>query len=130
MEEQSKGGLEAIVSKDTPVQKKPAHNRFLRIARQLPNYVITAVAGLGLAVSLYFAGMSTYKGIDEFLLIDENAVEAAKSSEEPSPYNGCIVYGMILGMCLMSGAAFGYATVASIKEAKEKMQEEKEKKGL
>lgn len=128
MEEQKQGGLEAVVSKEAAVQKKPSHKRFLSIARQLPNYFISVVAGAGLAVSLYFAGMSAYHAVDEFLSVDESNVAAAEASDEPSPYNGCAVYCMIFVMCAMGGASFGYAMVASIKEAKEKIQEEQEKR--
>jgi hypothetical protein len=128
MEEQDKGGLEAVVSKEIPVQKKQAHNRFLSIARQLPNYMIAAVAGIGLSVSLYFGAMSAYKAVDAFLAVETSHIEAAESSDGPSPYEGCIGYCLVLGMCLMSGAAFGYAAIASIKEAKEKMDEEKERR--
>ncbi|MDI6737790.1 MAG: hypothetical protein QME12_04720 [Nanoarchaeota archaeon] len=127
MEQENKGGLEAVVS-EKPMQKKSGLKKLLIIAEQLPFYMITAVSGIGLAVSLYFGGMSAYKAVDKFLAVNESQIAAAEASDEPSPYNECYVYAIIFGMCGISGTAFGYAAIASVKEAKEKIQEELEKK--
>ncbi|MDD4877498.1 MAG: hypothetical protein PHO02_00495 [Candidatus Nanoarchaeia archaeon] len=125
MEEQKQGGLESVVSKDEPMQKK--HKRLIAILGQLPTFMITAVAGVGLAVSLYFGGLTAYKTVDEFVSVEDGAVEAAEASEGPSPYNGCIIYCLIFGMCALSGTSFGYATIASVKEAKDAIEEEMKK---
>lgn len=126
MEEQNQGGLEAVVS-EKPVQKRQGMKKFLIYAGQLPKFIITGIAGIGLATSLYFGAISSYKAVEEFIAVEPNEVEAAKSSDEPSPYEGCICYCLILGMCALSGAAFGYATIASVKEAKENIEEEMKK---
>ncbi|HII15804.1 MAG TPA: hypothetical protein HA362_05845 [Nanoarchaeota archaeon] len=123
MEKEKPGGLENLLE----TVPRQSHGSFLSFLKPLPDYAISAVAGIGLAVALYVGGMSAYHAVDEFLSVDESMVAAAKASEEPSPYSGCEVYCMILGMCAIGAASFGYAMVASVKGANEKIEEERKK---
>lgn len=126
MEQEDKGGLEAIVS-EKPMQKKNGMKKFLIYAGQLPKFAITAIAGIGLATSLYFGALSAYKTVDKFLKVDDSMIQAAEVSDEPSPYSDSMSYGMVFVMCTIGGASFAYALVASVKEAKKNIEEEMKK---
>ena len=65
MEEQGKGGLEAIVS-EKPMQKKKPGSFW----KKLPYRFSAGICAIGVA-ALYLAGISGYKGVKEFIMVQK-----------------------------------------------------------
>lgn len=112
MGEQKQGGLEAVVS-EKPMQKKRG-----LFWKKLPYKAVSAVCAIGLGISIYMAGMAVYKGTKEVMLVQKSNI-ITQDPDEPSPYSGAHVYGIMLGMVGIGGTAFGFGLAESIKKARE-----------
>ena len=67
---------------------------------------------------MYLAGISGYKGVKEFIMVQKYP-SVIQDPDEPSPYSGVHLYGIIIGMTGMGGTAFGMGFAESIRRIKE-----------